>query len=192
MDIITIQKTSTIFKKVKNTPININEVDTEKNSTMVKKTPYGEEGANKYYIGYVVYTRFRPLCIIFKDIKLYTDHMNVLANNNELSKYIKIWNKIETILNKKGFHNRPVYNEYIKTKISSYNENFHVNKRLIKDKYYGHSILLLESICEVENKYDPQIFLEKFFKIHNNKNSLFKELVQIADWSDDDESNDKS
>ena len=55
-----------------------------------------------------------------------------------------------------------------------------------KDEYYGHSILLLESICEVEN---PQTFLGEFFKKHNdnnnnnnnnnNKNSLFKELVQI-------------
>ena len=56
-------------------------------------------------------------------------------------------------------HNRPVYNnEYIKIKISPYNENFHGNKKLTKDEHYGHSILLLESICEVENKYYPQIF----------------------------------
>ena len=34
--------------------------------------------------------------------------------------------KIESLLNKKRLHNRPVYNEYIKMKISSY------NKRLIK------------------------------------------------------------
>ena len=39
--------------------------------------------------------------------------MNVLANGNEL-KYIEIWNKIEDLFNKKfnkkGLHNRPVYN----------------------------------------------------------------------------------
>ena len=47
--------------------------------------------------------------------------------------------------------NNPVYNnKYINTKISSYNENFHSNKKLTKDEYYGHSILLLESICEVK------------------------------------------
>ena len=64
-----------------------------------------------------------------------------------------------------------------------------------KNEYCGHLILLLESICEVENKYYPQTFLHKFFECNNNKNNLFKELVQIADWSDDessDESNDKS
>ena len=97
-------------------------------------------------------------------------------------------------------HNKPVYNsEYIKTNISPYNENVWGNKRHIKDKYYGHSILLLESISKVENKYYPQTFLDKFFecnsiKKHNDNkvNSLFKELVKIVDCSDDDESSDKS
>ena len=63
-------------------------------------------------------------------------------------------------------------------------------------KLYGHSILLIESICESENKYYPQTFLDNFFecnpvKIHNdnNKNNLFKELVQIVDWSDDESNN---
>ena len=64
----------------------------------------------------------------------------------------------------------------------------------IKDlilKYYGHSILLLESISEVKNKYYLQTFLNEFFKIHNdnNINKLFKELVQIIDWSDDEPNN---
>ena len=54
------------------------------------KTPYDKEGANKYYIGYVRSTGFRPLHTIIKRIKLYTNHMNVLADNKELLKYIKI------------------------------------------------------------------------------------------------------
>ena len=94
---------------------------------------------------------------------------------------------------KKEFHSKTTYNyEYIRTNISSYNENFHDFKKVTKDKYCGHSILLLRSISEVKNKYYPQTFLNKFFEIHNdnNKNSLFKELVQIVDWSDD-ESSDK-
>ena len=33
--------------------------------------------------------------------------------------------------------------------MSSYNENFCDFKNLTKDEYCGHSILLLESICEV-------------------------------------------
>ena len=100
--------------------------------------------------------------------------MNVLADHDELLKYIEIRNKIKALFNKKfnkkGLHNRPVYNnEYIKTKISPYNENFIGNKKLTKDEYYGHSVLLLESICEVENKY-PQTFLDEILKIHNDKN----------------------
>ena len=74
-----------------------------------------------------------------KDIKLCTNDMNVLANDNELLKYIEIWNEIELLFNKK--FNKPTYNtynnKYIKTNINSYNENFHdfeikkINKRLI-------------------------------------------------------------
>ena len=86
---------------------------------------------------------------------------------------------------KKGFYSQP-----------RYKENFLGNKKLIKDKYYGHSILLQESIFEVENKYYPQTLFDKFFECNylkkHNKNSLFKELVKIVDWSDDDESSDKS
>ena len=64
-------------------------------------------------------------------------------------------------------------------------------KKPTKNECYGNSILLLGSICEVENKYYPQTFLDEIFKIHkdNNINKLFNELVQIINWSDD-ESND--
>ena len=88
MDIITIALTSIIFKR----PININQVDTKKR-VLSNKTAYGEEGANNYCIGYVKSTGFRPLHIIIKNIKLYTELLNVLANDNELSKCIKIWSK---------------------------------------------------------------------------------------------------
>ena len=125
--------------------------------------------------------------------------MNVLANDNELLKYIEISNKIESLFNKKfnknGFYSKPTYNnEYIRTKISLCNENFHDLKKLTKDEYCGHLILLLESICEVENEYYPQTFLDEIFECNSvecnsikrhNKNSLFKELVQIVDWSDE-------
>ena len=163
------------------------------------KTPHGEYGANKYYIAYLS-GGFRPLRIIIKEIKLYTNHMNVLANDNELLKYIEIWNKIEYLFNKKfnkkEFYSKPTFNnKYIKTKINLYNKNFQGNKKLIKDKYYGHSILLLESVSEVNKKYYPQTFLNKFFECNpvkkTNKNSQFKELVKIVDWSHD-ESSDQS
>ena len=69
------------FKKIKS-PININEIDTKK-IVLSNKTPYGKDGANKHYIGYVRSTGFRSLHIIIKKIKLYTNRMNVLADNDE-------------------------------------------------------------------------------------------------------------
>ena len=153
------------------------------------KTPCGREVANKYYIGYVGSTGFNSLHIVIKNIKLYTNHMNVLAikRAKELLEYIKIWDKFVDLFNKK--HNKKVLyynticNECIKTKISLYDANFHGNKKLIKDKYYANSILLIESIFEVKNEYYPQTFLDEFFETHsdNNVNGLCKELVQIID-----------
>ena len=158
------------------------------------KTPYGKHGANKNYIAYLS-KDFKPLCINIKNIKLYTNRMDVLANYNELLKYTEIWNKIETLfnevtLNKKRFHCDPIHNnKYIRTKISLYNEKLRDFQKLVKNKYCGHSILLLESICEVKNKYYHQTFLDKFFEcnsVENNVNRLFKELVQTVDWSDNE------
>ena len=147
------------------------------------KVPYGKQGANKYYIGYLS-NDFRPLCIIIKEIKLYTDHM----------KYTEIWNKIVNLFyekfNKRGLYNNPTHNnEHIETKISPYNENFHGNKKLTKDKYYDNSILLIESICKVKNKHYAKAFLDKLFEKHNSVPSSFKELVQITDYSDDGNNN---
>ena len=73
-----------------------------------KNISYVEHGTNKYYIAYLN-GGFKPLHII-KDIKLYTKHMNVLVNDNELLKYIKIWNKTESLFNgvalNKKFHEK--------------------------------------------------------------------------------------
>ena len=121
--------------------------------------------------------------------------MNVLADNKEFLKYIKICDKILDLFNKKHnkrvLCNNTIYNERIKTKISPYQEKFHSNKKLTKDKYYGNSILLIESICKAENKYYPQTFLNVFFETHNDNsiNSLFKELEQIIDWSGNESKN---
>ena len=74
------------FQKDKK-PININDADT-KEIVLSNKIPYGEQGANKYYIAYLN-DGLRPLDIIIKNIKLYTDHMDVLTNDNELLKTLK-------------------------------------------------------------------------------------------------------
>ena len=121
--------------------------------------------------------------------------MNVLADNKEFLKYIKIWDKIVDLFNKKHnkrvLYNSTIYNERIKTKISPYKEKFHGNKNLTKDKYYGNSILFIESICKVENKYYRQTFLDEFFETHNENsiNTFFKELEQIIDWSGNEAKN---
>ena len=93
-------------------------------------------------------------------INLYTDYMNILANDKEFLEYIEIWNKIKYLFNKR-FNKGTIHkNEYIRTKISPFNENFRGDKKLIKSEYYETSILLIESICETENKYYPETFLE--------------------------------
>ena len=70
-------------------------------------------------------------------MKLYANHMNVLTNDNGLLKYIQIWNKNNSLFNKKfnknGFYSEPTHNnEHIKTTISSCNEKFCDFKKLTK------------------------------------------------------------
>ena len=76
---------------------------------LFNKTPNGEYGANKYYIAYLS-SVFKPLYMTIKNIKLCTNNMIVFANDNELLKYIEIWNKIEALFNKnfnkKRFHSK--------------------------------------------------------------------------------------
>ena len=65
---------------------------------------------------------------------------------------------------KKGLHSGL---HIIRTRTSSYDENFRDFKKLTKNDYCSHSVVLLESICAVENKYYPQTFLHKFFKCNS-------------------------
>ena len=84
--------------------------------------PYGERGASKCYTG-CLNGGIKPSRIFINDTKLYTNDMNVLANSSELSKYIEMRNKIESLFNKK-INSKTVYKKYIKTRISSYNKIF--------------------------------------------------------------------
>ena len=58
------------FRKDKK-PININDVNIDK-IVLSNKTPYDEQDANKYHVTYLN-SSLRPLHIIIKDIKLYTN-----------------------------------------------------------------------------------------------------------------------
>ena len=84
-----------------------------------------------------------------------------------LKKYLKIWNRIKSLI-KKELNNKPVCNDkYIKTEMKIYNDkvykNFQHNK-IWKEKEYCIclSIILLDSIFVNLNKqYYPQIFAEE-------------------------------
>ena len=90
-----------LFRKDKKS-ININDIETKK-IVLSNKTPYGKQGANKYYIAYLT-GGFKPMYITIKNIELYTNRMDILANDNELLKYIEIWSKIEVLLNEIAFN----------------------------------------------------------------------------------------
>ena len=58
--------------------ININEVDIKK-IVLSNKTPYGKQGANKYYAGYLS-GDFRPLNNVIRNTELCTNNANILTN----------------------------------------------------------------------------------------------------------------
>ena len=112
--------------------------------------------------------------------------MHVLTDRAKFFKYVEIWNRIVSLFNKSTSKNFKYNIEYIKAKISPYNENFHgINKRLKKGNYYGTLVLLIDSICKVKNSLYPQTLLKKLLEC-NNKNNAFKEQPQIVDESSDE------
>ena len=113
--------------------------------------------------------------------------MNFSVNNEEiLKKYNAIWDKINCLF-KKQFDSKPVYNnKYIKAKINSYNTNFYGNKTPKTGEHHTClSVMLLDSIVNVDKKYYPQMFLEQ---CKYAVNAINEELN--LDESDDD--NDES
>ena len=107
-----------------------------------------------------------PLCIVIPQITLYTNYINISANEKEFLKYIEIWDKIKNLfknLFNKMFDSEPIYNnEFIRTKINLFKAMTDLKKM------NDYSIILIESICVVNDNYYPQAFLEKYFKEHNN------------------------
>ena len=111
-------------------PININEVDVERIALSDKKSL--SKDSFKYFIGYRHEGNAfpSPLCIKIPQINVcakYFDknskYMNHLVKDEKiLKKYLKIWNKIKSLI-KKELNSEPVYNDkYIKTKIKIYND----------------------------------------------------------------------
>ena len=142
--------------------ININNVDIKK-IVLSTKTPYGNKGANKYYVVYLK-DSFKQLNIVIKDTKLCANNMHILTSPANFLKYIEIWNKIVFLFNKYTSKNFTCDIEYIKPKICPFNENRNfINKILKKGNYCGTLILSIDSICEVAGKLYLQTFLKKTF-----------------------------
>ena len=164
--------------------ININNVDIKK-IVLSTKTLHDNKGANKYYVGYLN-DNFKQLNIVIKDTELCANNIHILTNHANFLIYIDTWNKIVSLLNKNTSRNFRYDTEYIKPKISPYNENRHdINKRLKKGNYYGALILSIDSICEVAGKLYLETFLKKLFMCNNN---TLKKLIQIIDKSSDESS----
>ena len=104
-----------------------------------KKEPYGEK-LFRYLIGYHDDDAIRPLCIRLPQMIGYVKHFNDgktfkktmsfdVTNKKLLKAYIKIWEKINSLLNKE-FDSDSVYGDndkYIKTKIKQYKDKINTN-----------------------------------------------------------------
>ena len=158
----------------KNKKIN-NIYDIDVNKILVsKKESYGIKNSFKYFIGYNDNDVVGPLCMQLTQMTCYTKKfeknvtMSFKVNNKQLLKnYIKIWEKIEKLLNI-DFESKPVYGDddkYIKTKIkiyaSSITTNFH-NKKMPKEKEPCKclSIIIIDSVIKSNKKYYPQTLLK--------------------------------
>ena len=94
----------------------------------------------------------------------YINHL--VKDEKTLKKYLKIWNKIKSLI-KKELNSEPVYNDkYIKTRIKNFNDrvykiNLQHNKILEDNKYCAClSEILLDSIFVNSNKeYYLQIYV---------------------------------
>ena len=150
-------------------PITTDKVDIRK-IVLSKKDSYGNRSAFKYFIGYISNRGIIPLCIILPQMNEYvkcvnknSKYMNILVHDKEvLKKYDEIWDEIKSLF-KKEFDSELVYSDkYIKTKGSLCNINIYGNKTPKEGKYYTcFSVILLDSIINVDKKYYPQVFLEE-------------------------------
>ena len=136
---------------------------------MVKKVSF------KCFIGYINETDAFPIPLRIKIpqmngyVKYFNDNkcMNLLVHDDEvLKKYNKIWDKISNLL-KKGINSERVYNDkYIKIKIKIYNYRINTNfqgNKIPKDNECCAclSVVLLDSVVNVDKKYYAQIVLEE-------------------------------
>ena len=91
-----------------------------------------------------------------------------VKDKQPLKSYNKIWEKIESLMSI-DFDSRPVYGDddkHIKTKIRTFKDSiityFH-NKKMPKEKVQSKylSMIMLDFVLNVYEKYHPQTFLEE-------------------------------
>ena len=123
-------------------------------------------------------------------------------DNKLLKKYNKIWEIISNLLNIE-FDSEPVYGDndkYIKTKIKMYegrvNTNFQGKEVPKEDALYKClSLIALESVIRVSEKYYPQTLLEECkYVIRKSKmeNLIIDDLNLISPDESDNESDNES
>ena len=184
---------------------NIEDIDVN-NILVSKKESYGNKNSFKYLIGYNDNDNIRRLCIRLAQMTGYARRfdesatMSFTVKDKQLfKKYTKIWEAIEGLM-KINFESKPVYGDhdkYIKTKIKMYAgsiiTNFH-NKKMPKKKAPCKclSIVMIDSVIRVNEKYYPQALLEECKNILENikiENYINEDLV---DSESDNSSNDET
>ena len=132
--------------------------------------------------------------------------MCFLVNDKEfLDKYTKLWGKIKDLIGKK-IDSEPIYNDnYIKTKIKSYNNDIRTNfrdesnNRKVPKKdcsYKCLSLISLDSVIQMSKKYFPPTLLEecKYKLIKKKVKDLITDdlyLSSESEYESDDESDDE-
>ena len=91
-----------------------------------------------------------------------------VIDNKLLRKYTKIWETVNSLMNVES-DSEPVYGDndkYIKTKVKSYGDKVNTNfqgKKILKEEasYNCLSLIMLDFVIRVHEKYYPQILLEE-------------------------------
>ena len=132
--------------------------------------------------------------------------MSLRVNDEQLfKKYNKIWKKVEKLMIS-DFESKPFYgnedddddyddDKYVKTKVRIYGYSIigdFLNKKVLKEKATCKclSIIMLDSVIEVDKKYYPQTFLEECKYVPEKikfENYINEELD--SDSNDEKESN---
>ena len=158
-------------------------------------------------LGIMIMMLIRPLYLglsqMTSSINKYDENkitMSLMVKDKQLLKnYNKIWKKIERLMSI-DFDSKTTYGDddkYIKTKIKTYKDSITTNfynkkgsKKIPEEKILHKclSIIILDSVPYVSEKYHPRIFLEECKYAKQNiktKNYIDKELKSESDTDTD-------